>query len=696
MKTLYTLAGKSKKTAQRLGAILAILLLPGTFQTLSTHCLFAQENPTTSAIFQVPSGKQAARENRERESNEKGLATMLIRGLVVDEQGAPVPGATITTLPMYDQPIHSTISKSNGAFLLRFPAEGFVAESFMVQDVKGARASFVNRVNYTTDREEAFKIIVRPWRFTKVRVVNAANQPIESASVSMVAAPFEEICVGETDSMGQVTLRFPADAKVNWIVGFKDGEGLDYYENYQDPRMTERLQVPDEIDLKLDGAVTVSVTALDSARRPVANVPIGHSAIYRGDKLNGIRIAGRAWKADENGRYEFKWIPKNPKRSVQFFFHDPKYFILENPKYDPRLPARRDLTATLYKVGTIRGRVVHTDESPAVGIRIKGEGRSATSHHFRGETSTRADGTYEINEYPDQTTILAIADDELAAPSVLDLWLREGEVKENVNFRLGAGTLLTGTIPKGPDKQSARRQIATLVQKGNGKAELVRWFEIDSYGRYRFRVGPGNYWLLLPDAKTISLAIRDEQELVIDDHMVEPIVRSPISGLVLDHESMPITGAELMGESASEGGQRSFRATSDANGKYTSERWNYDLSVYAFHSKLGLAGYQVVPIDQPAANIILSPAASISSSVVDSNGKPMANETIYLVIHPPTPGAVATRSTTTNERGQFEFAAVQIGLNLTLELPRAKTIPLKVIELKRYELPAITINGTEQ
>ena len=128
-------------------------------------------------------------------------------------------------------------------------------------------------------------------------------------------------------------------------------------------------------------------------------------------------------------------------------------------------------------------------------------------------------------------------DKDWAAPSRLDVVVREGKSVEGVDFQLTRGTLLRGTVTVGPDNRPAPNQYIRLDETG-GQApeefrekgdtfahEIRRQFGVttDSAGHYSIRVGPGTYTLMGPPrTANDKITIKDETELVRDFRMPRP------------------------------------------------------------------------------------------------------------------------------------------------------------------------------
>ena len=192
----------------------------------------------------------------------------LVRGRVVDESGEPIADAVVRTLGrVAEQKVYSTKSGSSGAFAMKVPSHGSHGPAFLVTDATGKLVSFVSPFSYTTDERRLIKVVLRPWKETQVTVVNDAGKPVSEATV-VLQADYMELVRGTTNEDGATTLKFPSDARVDWINALKDNVGYDYYENYDAFPTQERLDVPKQIQLQLAGAVKVKVTVVDDLKRP--------------------------------------------------------------------------------------------------------------------------------------------------------------------------------------------------------------------------------------------------------------------------------------------------------------------------------------------------------------------------------------------------------------------------------------------
>ncbi len=640
-------------------------------------------------LFSSPS---ATLWSQEKQFSQQPLE-FLIRGTVVDESGQPVAGATIQSLAFRKEDRRQTESLRNGAFVLRIPAEGYVGQTLLVTDATNTRAGYVSQYSYTVDDRAPFQIVIRPWNTTTVNVVDLQNQPVPGATVYLIA-DHQELNKAETDEAGSASMRFPADAKVDWILAYRSSAGFDYYENYNAWPSQDRLDVPSRLKLNLAGAVSAVIEVLDSDDNPVPNVMVVPWTIATENKRSDVNMSGLGMGyTDEKGHATFDWLPRNLKGRITFLVHDEKYHCAINPVYALNTEETTTRTARVKRVATVRGTIRHTDGSPAAGIRLQGEGRGATNMYFRGYTRTDAEGRYQIDIYPEQETILAVTDDRYAAESATEIELKPGEELNDVDFTLGFGTLIHGRLTVGKDRKPQAGQTATLVQKAGEKSNLVRWNETTETGEYRFRVGPGTYTLRLADANLTQLTVINEDEIVHNGH-IDRLPRGLISGLVQDDQGQPLASAELRGESIAAPGHAGFKTRTQADGTFSSERWHDRMLLYAFDPVRKQAGYKVITPDDTQATIKCAPAGSLTGTVVDSDGKPLAKRQVVLQMSlSDVGGATFIERIETDGQGNYSVPAVAVGMRGEIYAPlllgRGQVIEFKVEQAAMQELPPI-------
>src|SRR5262245_56985779 len=194
-------------------------------------------------------------------------------------------------------------------------------------------------------------------------------------------------------------------------------------------------------------------------------------------------------RTDREGIAVFDWIPHDVHETVTALHINDAYSLPDAPFFDPAKPVV-PLLARLFRNVPISGKVLLPDGKPAAGILLQVEGRGNTNHYFRNVVRTKADGSYSLLVYPNQSYLIAVTDDQWAAPSIRGLLVREDEPREDLTFRLSTGTLIQGKLTLGGDNKPAANQTITLIEQGAAIArdvggnwaqreELVRWSTTD-------------------------------------------------------------------------------------------------------------------------------------------------------------------------------------------------------------------------
>ena len=238
---------------------------------------------------------------------------------------------------------------------------------------------------------------------------------------------------------------------------------------------------------------------------------------------------------------------------------------------------------------------------------------------------------------------------------------------------MSEGTLIRGSITLGEDQLPAVGDTVTLIQSAR-RSELVREGITDASGNYRFRVGPGTYELRLPHqqaAPSINVTVKDEEALVFNGH-ADRKDRVNLTGLVTDEAGMPLANCTVYGESIAAPGHAGFRAKTDAEGKFSSERWSDRMVVYAIHSDKVLAGFAEISEDSTEIAVKLAPATSVSGIVRTKNGEPVINVRVVLNVGLPLVELAASLNlhATTDEHGAYLFNGILPGASCHVAVNR--------------------------
>ncbi len=533
---------------------------------------------------------------------------------------------------------------------------------------------------------EPVRIVLKPSRVTKVHVRDVKDQPVPAATVAAIGFDFNDAAT--TDAGGDAVLRVPADAQVWWIAGLKNNLGFDYFENYRSLPAGDIGPLPADVTVRLDGSRSVRIKAVDSAGRPVPGVEFRPWTIRKPRKLDRANIEGSPAvrsRTDDTGMATFGWLPANDEEDLGFLIYPSEYSCPASPL----LRSGSDgvvLEARLLGHTRIAGTVRDRNGKPAAGILIRAEGRGATNMYCRRHTRTRADGSYAMDVYPEQSYMIAVLDERSAVKSRTDVIVHEGKPMEGLDFTLVAGTLIHGVVTKRAGGPLMKGETITLVehgpnlppelvspQPGNAAADLPQWTTTDALGHYQFRVGPGHFTLSTQRGEGAKqLTVENQAEIVHDLQVSNSSERKSLSGLAIEKTpagERPIPGALIEAAPVGRHGVAS-RAIADASGRFQlSVPPGTTLTILTRDTKETIAGFTQVAADTTDVRAFAAPASRISGRVIDAERRPVPGRRVQLQFADVWDFRSSTRfndHTRTDANGRYEFRGVVVGAHAEL------------------------------
>jgi beta-lactamase regulating signal transducer with metallopeptidase domain len=571
-----------------------------------------------------------------------------IQGVVVDEQGAPLAGVVVR-LPrsMSKRGVEGGTTAVDGTFRLSLGGAHPSVNGLVVEVDGGARVGVAGfqRASYF-QAPPPVRIVVKPTSPLIVRVKDAAGAPVSSAAVAAVGPQYHTGAT--TGPEGTATLRIPTDAPIYWVTGRKSGAGFDYFENYRAWPVTGASPLPGEVSLTLDGALTVRIHAVDSKSRPMAGVRYAPGSLQKPGKVflfpQGYDPLG--WVAtDAQGIAVFDWLPSS---IAMVRFSVEGIYSPENVRY--RVGEPPDLTDRLLRPTRLSGTVRLPDGRPARGILVRAHWSQSNSIRTGAMVRTSADGTYALDLPSEELYMVAVQDDNWAAPSHTEIVLHENEPRAGLDFNLGKGTLVRGQVTEGADGKPAARANVELVESGpvlpkefrHGSIhhELRRFTTTDADGHYLFRVVPGRYMLRTLDTwpSGSEIDVPDAAEVVRDLRLRGSTSPGLVSGIVVAQTpagERPAPGLRILGLTVGQYNGIS-RIRSDDAGRFQARRVSGEKMVlYAWGTPPalpGLAGFTEVPEDAQEVKIVLRPTVVVRSRVIDAAGKPQPNKSVRIQI----------------------------------------------------------------
>ena len=242
---------------------------------------------------------------------------------------------------------------------------------------------------------------------------------------------------------------------------------------------------------------------------------------------------------------------------------------------------------------------------------------------------------------PGEAYAVYVQDDDWAARSRLDVAVRAGEPALGVDFLLGRGTVIRGTVTVGPgNRPSAKEYIRATESGGEAPQELRAPGDTysrqvqrsagavtDDRGHYAIRLGPGTYDLTGPSrTKDETITVKDEPEIVRDFQMPRP-EKGPLSGRVVlaSDPEKGVAGAKVEIVSANFNSYPSPIYT-DADGRFRAERFLDKTTLCAKTPDGALGAIVEIGQDDPEVVLPLAPTATATGLLLDERGKPAANQ----------------------------------------------------------------------
>jgi beta-lactamase regulating signal transducer with metallopeptidase domain len=612
-----------------------------------------------------------------------------VDGTVVDEEGRRVASALVRAI-VDDGAEDGTKTAADGSFALALGGRhpyimGVVAE---VDD--GAR---IGLVRFENARElgatDPVRLILKPIRPVRVRVNDGARLPVAGAVVEAIDPSFQTHATTGAD--GTATLRVPADAKVRWVIGLKAGAGFDYFENYRIKPAADFPPLPAELSLTLDGAQTARVNAVDSTGKPVPGVEIGLTGVTSIGKVSYAHLRrSTAAKAmtDHEGIATFDWLPTVGAGVFHFriaTYTDRNYTSQDQPYFRRDGPSK--LTAHVLRDTRLLGSVRFADGRPAGGLLIKAEGGPRSGTSIKRAARTIADGSYVLDVPSETSYIVSVADEHWAAPSLSNVFVREGRAQVSLDFALTKGVLLHGQVSEAPDHRPAAGAKVLLTEQGGpvskdlrrgglGNAELTRNLTADANGRYHFRVGPGRFLLRSLDGggtEPLMFEVKNEAEIVHDLALPGPVRDTYFSGVVLAKTptgDLPLAGAAVRRLRAGSNNSSS-PSIADHQGRFRMLRATREQFLYGVSPDQSLAGLMPIPANADNVRLVVARAPRISGRVIDSNGTPQPSRSLIYRIDSSLDIARAGHqqsATDTDDRGLFKVSGAPVGSYVEVSL----------------------------
>lgn len=645
------------------------------------------------AVASIPEPIRPDEPDEPEQETDRDPSSVLITGIVVDEQGAPVPDAEIMTLP--NGGLDPVRADAGGRFrlLLDLPRITFLRLRAIAPD--GERQGVVTvRPDRDFQSEAESEIIVRPSRQVTIRVVGPDGEPVPGATAEVFSGVYS-LGLAETDAEGVTRFSVPSDLTINQAIALKSGVGFAYdlttSRREADGTPIPADPLPESIELALDRARTVRILVVDDEGRPLPGAKVLPWLLRTPGMIDMVNFSGSRVESvvtDESGMASLDWIPEALAEPVRFSVGLEGYRQQSRAYFDPFGDPEQVPEAQLARMAQLSGTVRLPDGSPAPGILVTA-GVWASSEPILA-SRTEADGTFSMQVWPGQSFTVAVVDDRFAAEGHLGVVVEAGEEIDGLDFELGDGTILEGRLTQESDGVPMPGSVVgvTLLadepfqRRDAGNARALR---TDEAGRFRIRVGPGRFRVWDSNFRAVAIVeVEDQESIEVNLTIPAPDPLVPFTVIVRDGkpDGEPVPGALIQGRTA---GYRLFE-TADDVGRFEFERVPDAMLLLATSPDGSRAGLAHAEAEDDEAVVVLEPAASASGRVVDLNGEPMAGVRLGAWLALPSVegqdrvSSISIAPVETDDDGRFTIVGLVHGTELSLSVNDPK-FPSAILKL---------------
>ncbi len=624
-----------------------------------------------------------------------------ILGTVVDEQSRAVAGASVRGHAYTDQTEATT--DSLGRFELNVLKERVGQLAVVAIDAEGDRiGTYRAKWSDPSTAESPLTIQLGPSRRISVEVTDAQGALAAGVFVGAVIH-FAPLVSAVTDADGKCELILPTDTELKSLYASKRGEGFDYrvVHTARDPSYEADWLSDVPVKFSLAKSQTVQIRLIDEDEQPVTKTELDLWLLNKPGEPDSFNLsfAPAEFRAttDGSGIATFRGVPEWNVHPLIFWPRHDQY-VRERIVFDPREHPDGRATATLQRFVPLSGRVRFADGRAATDINVIVAGAGYSVDGFYQAVTTDHEGHFGINVNPDLLYMVAVRDQQWAAPAIDGLIVRPGTAVEGLEFELRPATRVHGRVTIGPDKKPVAAQQMVLRHSGRDLhhldgAELPnpthsnRWVQpsiqqqvtTDEEGQFEFFAGPGSFSLSGPSqAEPQTFEIIGEPEFVFDFSLPRP-EKGPFAGRVVTGDPpQPVDGAIIDGKYRTHRyGGHDLRLKADEQGRFAGERALHTTVLRAISHDGKLAGIIEIGPDDEEATIPIAPVAAASARLVDAvTGDALPNSKVWWGrrVHKGDDDAhweTAWGGTVvTDSQGRFELHGMVVGQEYWLSVPR--------------------------
>jgi RNA polymerase sigma factor (sigma-70 family) len=345
------------------------------------------------------------------------------------------------------------------------------------------------------------------------RVITSAEKPVAGARVlALHTIDNAAKLVAETTSDADGKFAFPSDTGPRSFVMIQaNGFGLTAAAIGPDVSADEPMEVvmmpPTDLHVKLIGPGDAPAAGVSVSPKYVRAQPPDFSPSVFWMVELPVEVAPQyTATTNERGECVISGLPADGSTSLQTL--DERFAqITSNNSVslgDPQ--ATKEFIIHVQPGGAFRGRVIHTDGTPAAGIRVGAQSTDGSSSPGWDDDITDAAGRYHLKQLPAGPYNIALdllgdTGKQFTAAALENISLRAGETVTPPDLKLITGALLTGRVTVKEDGQPVPN--VTIGIYGPAHPRIGAWVgntTTGADGTYAVRLPPGSQYVYFSSA----------------------------------------------------------------------------------------------------------------------------------------------------------------------------------------------------
>jgi hypothetical protein len=301
--------------------------------------------------------------------------------------------------------------------------------------------------------------------------------------------------------------------------------------------------------------------------------------------------------------------------------------------------------------GVISGRIVNAQGAPLPGLNVVAFADDGTPYL----TTTRADGTYQIDSLPAGNYHVETGGGTLTQSVISDISVTDGGRHGNVNLILQTAATISGIIT-GPNGPVAGAIVSASNEDGNGSSA-----ETDATGHYTITGLSGAVYSLSVNAAGLASHVSDDVNLALGAALTGQNFSLTTGGGVAGQITLAGSGAPVADAFLSlEGPAGMFSAVADDSGQFSFAdlpAGSYTLTASVSGSMTASANVTITAGNTATANLTTALLGTVNGQVTNSVTHAPLPKVIVQVIGPT--GLVA--NTLADAQGNYEFDGLDAG-----------------------------------